>query len=227
MRNTKKGRGRKETNRFADLPPIALPKELELASSRIGDSSVRRLKWLVNFAALGLDGLSQGQRSDLGWEIKAFLFPSDIQSAITKWGGNYGYGYASLFALIVHEPLDRGAISVEKFQAFTKSGLESAFHHGGWEFTYPRRTEKVSLMSKEGEVAVLWFDRNSPTQAFEITVFDLIKAERERLGLCGNERCRKPFVTEKKHKGKFCSPRCSAYVRTARFRGKKGLRGAP
>jgi hypothetical protein len=30
-----------------------------------------------------------------------------------------------------------------------------------------------------------------------------------------------PFVTEKKGKGRFCSPRCSAVVRIARFRGKE------
>jgi len=194
------------------------PKELVLASGRIGDSSVKRLKWLLNFAALNLDGLSQGQLSDLVWEIKAFLFPPNIQSAI-----NSNYGYQNLFAWLMHYPADdHGTISEKNAQAFAKSGLESAFHHGGWEFTYPRRTEKVALMSKEGEVAMLQFDSTSATQAFEITVFDLIKAERERLGLCANDRCRKPFVTEKKYKGRFCSPRCSAYVRVARFRGKEG-----
>src|SRR5262245_11113392 len=184
MRNTKKDRGRKTTNRFAD--PIVLPKELVLASGRIGKSSVRRVKWLLNFAALDLDGLSQGQRADLGWEIKAFLFPSDIQSAITNWG------YRTLLALLENKAYDPDPISVEKSQAFAKSGLESAFHRRGWEFTYPRRTEKVGLMSKEGEVAMLQYDRTSTAEAFEITVFDLIKAERERLGLCANERCRKP-----------------------------------
>src|SRR5690348_15815261 len=123
MRNTKKGRGKKRTDRFADLPPFVLPKELVLASGLIGDSSVRRLKWLVNFAALDLNGLSQGQLSDLRWEIKAFLFPPNIQSAI-----NSNYSYQRLFVWLTHYPDDdRGAISEKNAQALLKSGLESAF----------------------------------------------------------------------------------------------------
>jgi hypothetical protein len=41
---------------------------------------------------------------------------------------------------------------------------------------------------------------------------------RDRLGLCGNPNCRRPFVAEKKGRGLFCSPKCSAALRIARFR---------
>ena len=161
--------------------------------------------------------MSQGKLSDLAREAKAFLFPADLQSVITKHAAD---GYGVLLAMIEAEPAGRGSISLEKSQAFAKQGIESAFH-GGWEFTYPRRTEKVGLKSKEGEVTTFQFDVTSADQAFEIALFDLIKAERERLGLCANDRCRKPFVSEKKAKGRFCSPRCSAYVRISRFREKQ------
>jgi CGNR zinc finger len=212
MRNRGKPTRRKIV-RFSDWVPL---KELVLAGERIGHTTVKRLKWLLSFIALDLDGLSQGKLSDLAWEAKAFVFPPEIpiQSIVTKHATD---GYRTLLALIEAEPAERGAISLEKSQAFVRHAIESAFH-GGWEFTYPRRTEKVGLISKEGEVTMLQFDITPATQAFEITVFDLIKAERERLGLCANERCRKPFVTEKKYKGRFCSPRCSAYVRVAKFR---------
>src|SRR5262249_33184537 len=113
-----------------------------------------------------------------------------------------------------------------------KAGLLAAFSPGGWEFTYPRRTETITLDSREGGkkiglVSTGFFTLDIPSleqnlkEVFEITSFDLIKAEMDRLGICGNPRCRKPFVTEKKGKGRFCSPRCSAYVRIAKFRGKE------
>ena len=204
MRNKQKGKGRKIANRFSDWPPP--PKELVLAGGRIGYTSAKRLKWLLAFAAFDLNALSQGQLSDLVWEIKAFLFPPDIQNVVQKRSND---GHRSLLVQVEEE------ISVEDFQTFVKSGIESAFH-GGWKFNYPTKTETVGLISKEGEVTMLQFDIISVTQAFETAVFDLVKAERERLGLCANQRCRKPFVTEKKYKGKFCSPRCSAYVRRPR-----------
>jgi hypothetical protein len=203
-------------NKTRQKKTLAPPKDLVLAAERIGHTSIKRLKWLLTFSALDLNGLSQGQLSDLVWEIKAFLFPPDIQSVIQKHSND---GYRVLFVVLENEPGDRGAISVEKFQAFVKHGIESGFH-GGWEFTYPKRTEKVGFKSKEGEVTPLEFDVTSARQAFEVTVFDLMKAERDRIGLCANERCRKPFMTEKEDKGRFCSPRCSAYVRMSRFREK-------
>src|SRR6266478_2113533 len=189
MRNRKKPTHRKIV-RFSDWVP---PKELVLAGERIGHTTVKRLKWLLSFIALDLDGLSQGKLSDLAWETKAFVFPLEIPipSIVTKHATD---GYGALLAMIEAEPAERGAISLEKSQAFAKHAIESAFH-GGWEFTLPSRTVKIGLKSKEGEVMMHQFDIPSPDQGFKEAVFYLIEADGERLGLCANERCRKPFVT--------------------------------
>jgi hypothetical protein len=223
MRNKKKRRGpwtqSKKRGGLVAWSRVTAPKELVLASRRIGDSAVKRLKWLVSFAELELGGLSQGQLSDLGWELNAFLFPPGELAVIENTSNRTSL---TTLALVDHgESLGYAKLSIEKCHAFLRNGIESAFH-GGWEFTYPKRTEKISLIANPEEVVVgPTFDILSLDTVFEMVVFDLLKSEADRLGLCANERCRKPFVTEKKNKGRFCSPRCSAYVRVARFREKR------
>src|SRR5262245_22543725 len=219
MRNKRKpGPGQ----RVLKLEPIKLPRELLLAGRRIGASPTKRMKWLLTFAYMNLDDLSEGQRSDLVWEVKAFMLPPNIAEPASS--SRLGV----LLALNRGFVVEREEISdstVQTFQEFAKSGLQAAFFEGGWKFTYPERTETISLGLKLGEKS--WpggsgqFDIPSLKELFETTSFDLVKAEMGRLGTCANPRCRKPFVAEKEGKGRFCSPRCSAYVRTARFRGKE------
>ena len=222
MRNTKKARPTVSKTR------LTLPRELSLAGKRIGAGSTKRMKWLLSFAYMNLDDLSEGQRSDLAWEINAFILPGKTNEflASSKPGiisMNFDPKIVSAAAIPASDA------TVRTLQDFTKAGLQAAFS-GGWEFTYPKRTETITLDSrgsekKVGLVFTGFFDIPSLEQAlkeiFETTSFDLIKAEMDRLGICGNPRCRKPFVTEKKGKGRFCSPRCSAYVRIAKFRGKE------
>jgi len=53
-----------------------------------------------------------------------------------------------------------------------------------------------------------------------VWAFDLIDSKREWMGICGNPRCQRRFVSTRKGRAAFCSPKCSAYVRIARARGK-------
>lgn len=206
--------------RVVKWDPIELPRELLLAGRRIGESPTKRMKWLLAFAYMNLDDLSEGQRSDLAWDVKAFMLPPNIAEPRTDLSVLLALN--RVFVVNREEISDR---TLQTFQEFARSGLQAAFFEGGWEFTHPKRTEKISLGLKAGEKS--WpggsgqFDIPSLKEIFETTSFDLVKAEMGRLGICGNPRCGKPFVTEKKGKGQFCSPRCSAYVRIARFRGKE------
>ncbi len=213
------------------MQPINLPRELVLAGNRIGESSTKRMKWLFSFAGLNLDNLSEGQRSDLAWEIKAFLLPlrtTEVLASLKRDertivpSSNAGLLAAQnvLIALtVVEEPVSDE--TMRRFQDFVKVGVKAAFGHG-WDFTYPQRTERLRLGDR-GPIRPVGPFRSFPPlkEVFETTSYDLIKGEMDRLGECANPRCRKPFVTEKAGKGRFCSSRCSTYVRIARFRGKE------
>jgi len=205
------------------LEPIKLPRELLLGSKRTGETPIKRVKWLLAFAYMNLDDLSEGQRSDLAWEVKAFMLPPNIAEPVasSRTALSVLLALNRVFVVNREEISDR---TLQTFQEFARSGLQAGFFEGGWEFTYPKRTEKISLGLKVGDKS--WpggagqFDFPSLKEIFETSSFDLVKTEMSRLGTCANPRCRKPFATEKKGKGQFCSPRCSAYVRIARFRGK-------
>src|SRR5262249_108106 len=223
MRNTKKARPTVSKTR------LTLPRELSLAGKRIGEGSTKRMKWLLSFAYMNLDDLSEGQRSDLAWEINAFILPGKTSEFL--WASSRSDLISSNFdpKIVSAAVIPVSDATMRTVQDFTKAGLQAAFS-GGWEFTYPKRTETIFLDSRESEkkvglVSTGFFDipslKETIKEIFETTSFDLIKAEMDRLGICGNPRCRKLFVTEKKGKGRFCSPRCSAYVRIAKFRGKE------
>ena len=207
--------------RVVKLERTGLPRELVLATKRIGEAPIKRVKWLLEFAYMNLEDLSEGRRSDLAWEVRAFVLLS-IGELVTSSKKDMNVNVMTAFVRVQTEQVSDE--TVRKFQAFTRCGLQAAFFEGGWEFTYPKRTEKISLGLKAGDES--WpggsgqFEIPSLKELFETNSFSLVKAEMGRLGLCANLRCQKPFVTEKKGKGRFCSPRCSSYVRIAKFRAK-------
>ncbi len=51
-----------------------------------------------------------------------------------------------------------------------------------------------------------------------VWAFDLVHAAGERLGVCKSPRCQRRFVAIRKGRAKFCSTRCSAYVRITNAR---------
>jgi hypothetical protein len=167
--------------------------------------------------------LSEGRRSDLAWEIKAFVLPANIAELVASFSRASLLDVGSTLVRVEAEQVSDE--TVRAFQAFVRAGLQAAFFEGGWEFKRPEKTEKVSLGLKVGGESwpggAAQFDFPSLKEIFEVTSFDLVKAEMARFGLCANPHCRKPFVTEKEGKGRFCSLRCSAYVRMAKFRGKE------
>src|SRR5262245_63150894 len=75
MRNIKTKR---QSPTLSKIRPIKLPRELALAGKRIGENTTKRVKWLLSFADTDLNDLSEGQRTDLAWEIKACMLPTEI-----------------------------------------------------------------------------------------------------------------------------------------------------
>jgi hypothetical protein len=220
MRNKK---NRAAHQRVVKWEPIKVPKELVLAGTRIGETPIKRVKWLLAFAYMNLDDLSEGRRADLAWEIKAFVLPANIAQLVASFSKASLLDVGPPLVRVEHEQVSDE--TVRAFQAFARAGFQAAFFEGGWQFERPKRTERISLSLKAGEESwpggAAQLDFPSLKELFESTSFDLVKAEIARFGICANPRCRTPFVTEKEGKGRFCSPRCSAYVRTARFRGKE------
>jgi hypothetical protein len=223
MRITKSGTSDKKTKgqRVIKMEPF-MPRELLLAGKRIGETPIKRVKWLLGFAYMNLDDVSEGRRSDLAWEIKAFVLPANIAEIVAS-GKRKDLIVMSALVMVQTEQVSDE--TVRTFHDFARDGLQAAFFEGGWEFKHPAKTEKISLGLRVGEKS--WpggaghFDIPSLKERFETNSFNLVKTEMARLGLCANPRCQKPFVTEKAGKGQFCSSRCSAYVRIARFRGKE------
>ena len=90
----------KPTKKTSKLPaPLLEPvmKELELAYSRIDGKSIKRLRWLLDFAESDFDKLSEGKLVDVGWEMAAFALPDnprrlsyealiEVSSILEPWG---------------------------------------------------------------------------------------------------------------------------------------------
>src|SRR5262245_1166402 len=135
MRNTKKARPTVSKTR------LTLPRELSLAGKRIGEGSTKRMKWLLSFAYMHLDDLREGQRSDLAWEINAFILPGKTNEFLWE-SSRSGLISSNWDPKTVNAALISASdATMRTLQDFTKAGLLAAFSPGGWEFTYPRRTE--------------------------------------------------------------------------------------
>ena len=63
-----------------------------------------------------------------------------------------------------------------------------------------------------------------PLQVFAMAANRIVERERDRFGICLDPRCRKPFGSERKNRGKYCSTRCASYVHMRKSRGKPLLK---
>lgn len=182
-------------------------REVALARERIGTTRIAELKWLLKFAYADLERMSGGQRDDLGWEFVAFSFDAPVAQPV-----DYAVRFQLEPRVHVH-PED-----LRRFHESAREGLDS-FFSSGWEMTRPEVFERLKVGTRP-------FAFESPKNYQPRRVryaFDLVRANCDRLLICSNPKCKKPFVVEKKGRGQFCSPRCSAYVRILRFRTKQKI----
>lgn len=210
--------------------PIPTPKrELELARERVGPESVDRVRWLLNFVDKDIGRISRGQETDLRYEILAFSSPPNPKSPQERQD-------STLFLLRDALHLDKieasgkevtredrlSWLSIEEIHSQLKQNLDGFFSLEGWAITRPPITEIMSFNPRSGPTGKT-FSKSGQIPALInliiIGAFDLVYAEGERLGICQNPKCKRRFVALRKERAKFCSPRCSAYVRVARKRG--------
>jgi len=223
---SKKNRTEKDT--ITNFVPIA--KELELAYDRVTSIPARKLRWLLEFAGLDLGALSQGRSADLGWELVFFglnrrrdqlrdpfeLF-SDLATLTAVQTEEEAmerkrYGYI----LFSSGP---SPIFVSEFHSTIRGIFDTLFKGEYWEFRRPSPLERIVLHLKPGTPVKPQVSDFSGMGLLMIQTTDLIKAEMQRLKICQNPRCGRRFVAAKKTRARFCSSKCSAYVRVNKARG--------
>jgi hypothetical protein len=210
MRNKKTAKKRAKAT-----PPIlqdfeSILRELPLATKRLNDKE--RARWLLEFAYTDLTTLSTGSRLDLQSEVYAFGLPTDP-------AGLTGDRLSDVRNdLIV---LTRDSDLVESFQKALRSRFDKAKTGHDWEWLQPERLKAFQLFvnvkpalghgGRSGSIA-------DGVEHLMAVATDLLERERDRFGVC--ERCEQMFAAQRKGKVRFCSPRCSAYVRVTKARGK-------
>jgi len=220
---TGEGRYRKE------IAPVR--KELAAAYTVVGNTPPKRLKWLLLFADKNLDELSQGRLVDLGWEVVMFGVNKKPNELEKDWDSFFNLGV--LTAPYNDEerskrrdkgviPLNPSHALVRKFHSTMQKVFDQLFEDEWWEYQPPAKVYRIALSIKGSDGAYRANEVRDVTadELLMACAFDLIKAEKARLGICQNPNCKRRFATLRKTIGKFCSSRCSAYVRVNRARGK-------
>jgi hypothetical protein len=119
---------------------------------------------------------------------------------------------------------DRGQLAtMGAFQGWLKDQFKQAEAGKGWLIDpnlEPFRT--IDLFKTRARDASLPGDTFAVglVDCFKIAANRIVKREHDRFGSCQSPRCGKPFVAQRKNRGKYCSIRCANYVNTLRSRGK-------
>jgi hypothetical protein len=190
----------------------AAEKELALAYKRVGDSPPKQLKWLLDFAFKKLDTLSGGELANIGWEVVAF----GVGREKIVDGSNDAIVFFNLAGP------DRSRL-IKRFQSELAAKFESVTK-GFWEINRPALTEKFAIPGVTPRTPHQEEEEHpGPSVYLILKASDLVKSERDRIGICENEKCPKPFrlfAAQRRNRAKFCSSKCSAYVRVNKARGK-------
>ncbi len=210
-----------------NLAPVR--KELIAAYAAVGPTPPKRLKWLLEFAYKDLNDLTKGRLVDLGWEVAMFgvnkkpdQIPNERDSFMDLHilAGPYTPEEAMERRGM---PLTPSETLLRDFHSSMRNVFNLLFAGEWWEFKPPSAVHRIALSSIKGRDGAVKADNAIALTADQILVsraFDLLKVEKGRLGVCQNLNCKRPFATLRKTIGKFCSPRCSAYVRVNKARGK-------
>jgi hypothetical protein len=193
----------------AELAPIQ--RELDFAYKRINSNSVRRVRWLLDFAYRDLDNLGQGEWINIGWEVVMFgidkspkqITADDVKPFLDNPHGQKPEVWWSL---------------VRSFQ----KDMKSIFDGGMWQYRYPLKVKTISLpYARSPESESEWWEPLGGEELLLLRAFELVDREKDRILVCENPKCRLKFVATKKGRSRFHSPTCSAYVRIRRSREKQ------
>ena len=201
-----------------------LTKAVALAWNRMGDPA----KWLVDFAYRDLSKLKKQAVDDVAYEVFA-LAASELLSYRPIDKGDVNVVLPQNLDIFFNSYYGAGLFSKKPGSLLTalqeelKKRLEQCRRGGVWEFDRPAVRERFEVFTRAGNLPKVFFafaPDETPLQSLLGIATNVIKAERERFGICENPRCGKPLVAERKHRAKYCSHKCASYVNVNKMRGK-------
>lgn len=189
------------------LAPVL--KELQLAYGRIKPSPIARLQWLIDLSYEDIASLSAGQLSDREWDMVMFGVEVKPEELLLLENN---------IALMKYDFLsrDRHAL-LTSFQKVLKIKIDRLLDDQPWIHTDPTITRSISLPGSRVADQTTNMDLDPLTWLMG-TAFNLAEAEQPRLHRCANPGCKKLFIEKRKGRARFCSRKCSAYVRVKNWR---------
>lgn len=194
-------------------------KDLKRAEKRMGDKA----RWLLDFAYKDLSRLTKKDVSDLSFEINAFAMgEKDAKTWPEKGIMDDPEMVYSMYSSLLGAVGD--GMLINSFQGELSKRFEQARQGRWWEYTFPAETRRFTVF-KDVHPPGVHYAQNSGSgfgllDRLMIRATRLIERERDRFGICKNRRCEKMFVAERKNRAKYCQPKCAAYVRVNKKRGK-------
>jgi len=203
-----------DQKRFAELK-----RDVRRAEKRVGDKA----KWLLKFAYLDLAKVNNIAFNDLRLEI--FAFALSEYKPPKEFSTGFFEPLPYLFRVFSLSRLGSTNSLVDFFQSELRKRFDDSIQGRWWEYRRPAPVERFRIFRRRSPEGVHYVDNTGgdgisvPDILLGIAT-DVLKRERERFGICQNLRCGNPFVAERKNRAKYCSPKCAAYVRVNRKRGK-------
>jgi hypothetical protein len=167
-----------------------------------GGTDVDRAKWLLDFAVVDLDTLSEGDWLNLRQAADNFIAPPSLTST----------------RRVSPRTLK---VSLRELQKWISSGLASLVVQGTWTLT--TEAPIVLGVTPLGLTDVVFQgDAMSFGAAFQTRAYQVLTSTASRFRVC--LECRRPLIAGKGQE--YCTMRCSQAVRTRRFTAKHGRRAA-
>lgn len=201
-----------------------LKRDVKQARARVGDAA----KWLLDFAYRDLSKLDKKGVIDTGLEILAFAV--DGYEPLKEFSTGIFEPLPFLFEILGHDGLFVAQSNrlVDNFQREIRTRFDDCKLGRWWEYKAPAPVERFTVfrvmsLDKHGHsMGFATHASNTNESTLDIllgTATKVVKREAERFTICQNQRCNSPaFVAERKRRAKYCSARCSAYVRVNKAR---------
>lgn len=211
----------KQVQRLDKAGLAVLKRDVKRTERRVGD----RAKWLLDLAYRDLSHLDKQEVVDVGLQVLAFTVaeykpPKEFSTGIfepLQWLYNF-------FTLSGIWSVQTGSL-IDLFQRELKKRFDDCKQGRWWEYKRPGPQERFTVFRVKSPEGAFYADHSGHTDETALDVLlgvatTVAKRERERFGICQNPRCGTAFVAERKNRAKYCQPKCAAYVRVNRKRGK-------
>jgi len=165
-----------------------------------GATNDDRARWLLDFAILDLNSLSEDDWKKLGRELEAFLTPRGT--------------------MLISRPRELQPRLVRRLQRWLLDGLLKLHFAEGSHWQIPRNEVVVFHWTRRqglGHYTVRQDQAGAAGEVFRAAVATLLPAVSPQFRFCGE--CWRPFVGHKRQT--YCTAQCSQATRTRKFRTKQ------